>query len=115
MTETLTPTASEQLARAIHLVASRQLAAVTALQRWMGLSFNAAATLLDEMEARGMVGPPFGSRSREVYIRRCEQCGRIGKRGFRTLASEEHDIRITECSNRSACRKRWPKPARDDD
>lgn len=48
-------------------------------------------------------------------VQRCEQCGRIGKRGFRTLRNDEHGIRITECANRVACRKRWPKPERDDD
>ncbi|WP_158838981.1 hypothetical protein [Streptomyces sp. NRRL S-1022] len=46
--------------------------------------------------------------------RRCEQCGRSGTRGFRTLANKEHGIRITVCANKTACRKRRPKAARDD-
>ena len=104
-------THEERLTRAIELVASRQLAAVTALQRWMNLSFNDAADLLDEMEEAGLVGPPFGSRSREVYIRSCAQCGRIGKRGFTTLPATEHTDPITTCSAKAACRKPWPKPA----
>ncbi|MEU6342177.1 hypothetical protein ABZ883_14695 [Streptomyces sp. NPDC046977] len=43
----------------------------------------------------------------------CEQCGRTGSRGFRTLTAP--DIKpITVCANKAACRKRWPKPAIDE-
>lgn len=45
---------------------------------------------------------------------RCSQCGRSGTRGFRTLTSVEQRISITVCANTNACRKRWPKPRRDD-
>ncbi|MFF7147536.1 hypothetical protein ACFZAO_05615 [Streptomyces griseoaurantiacus] len=45
---------------------------------------------------------------------RCEQCGRTGTRGFRTLTDDEHNVRITVCTAKTACRKRWPKQARDD-
>ncbi|CAM5249846.1 hypothetical protein SGLAM104S_01599 [Streptomyces glaucescens] len=105
----------KQIDEALHLVASAQFAAVSAVQRWMRISFRQANALLDELERRGFVGPADGSRARNVFVRRCEQCSRIGKRGFKTLASEEHDVQITVCSNRAACRKRWPRPARDDD
>jgi hypothetical protein len=98
--------------RALHLVASRQLAAASALQRWMGVNFRRATELLDELEQQGYVGPADGSKARDVHVRYCEQCGRIGKRGFRNLIHENGSL--TECSNRQACRKRWPKPARDD-
>jgi hypothetical protein len=94
---------------ALHLVASRQLAAVTALQRWMHITFARAAALLGELEQQGHVGPADGSNARKVHVRYCEQCGRIGKRGFRNLIHENGSL--TECSNRQACRKRWPKPA----
>lgn len=102
------------LERALQLVASQQLAATTALQRWMRISFREASGLLDELEARGVVGPAEGSKARDVRVRYCAQCGRIGPRGFRTLTSDEHGIRITECANRAACRKRWPKPPRNE-
>ncbi|MFB7313010.1 DNA translocase FtsK [Streptomyces sp. NPDC056192] len=105
---------SEQIDQALRLVASRRLAATSALQRWMHIPFSHAATLLDELEQRGYVGPADGSKDRTIHVQCCEQCGRIGKRDFRTLADKEHDIEITECANRAACRKRWPKPARDD-
>ncbi len=109
----MTTTPADQTAEALRLVASRQHAAVTALQRWMHITFARAANLLDELEQQGHVGPADGSKAREVYVRYCEQCGRIGKRGYRTLANEHGSI--TVCANKIACRKRWPKPARDDD
>lgn len=105
----------QQVEEALRLVASRNLAAASAVQRWMRISFRDASALLDELERRGFVGPAEGSRARHILARHCEQCGRIGKRGFRALRNDEHGIQITECSNRAACRKRWPKPARDDD
>jgi hypothetical protein len=107
-------TTADELDRALRLVASHNLAAVTALQRWMHITFGRASALLNELEQQGHVGPADGSKSRDVYVRYCEQCGRIGKRGYRTLADDAHGIEITQCSNRQACRKRWPKPARDD-
>lgn len=105
MTATETETESE---RALRLVASRQLAAASALQRWMHITWARAMTLLDELEQLGYVGPADGSKSRDVHVRYCEQCGRIGKRGFRNLINEHGSL--TECSNRQACRRRWPKP-----
>lgn len=56
--------------------------------------------------------------------RRCEQCGRIGVNGFRTLPDADviTDGRvavaahsITECANRAACRRRWPREWRVDE
>ena len=103
-------TPTDELDRALHLVASRQLAAVTALQRWMHITFARANNLLNELEQQGFVGPAEGSKSRAVYVRRCDQCGRVGKRGFKNLI----DPSITVCANKNACRKRWPKPVQDD-
>ena len=105
---------TSEVDEALRLVASRRLASASALQRWMRISFARANNLLDELHNRGYVGPADGSKARTLHVRYCEQCGRVGKRGFRTLSNDEHGIRITECSNRRACRKRWPKPARDD-
>lgn len=46
----------------------------------------------------------------------CEQCGRVGTRGFRTLKADCPGIpEITVCTSGSACRKRWPRPARIDE
>ena len=107
-------TPADELAEALRLVASRQLAAASALQRWMRIPFARAMNLLDELEQQGHVGPADGSKSRDVYVRYCEQCGRIGKRGFTTLPTTEHTEPITTCSAKAACRKRWPKPTVDE-
>lgn len=59
-------------------------------------------------------------------IKRCEQCGRTGTRGFRFFPAEDvifddagqvaiiPALSMTECANKTACRKRWPK-TRDED
>jgi hypothetical protein len=47
-------------------------------------------------------------------VRRCEQCGREGTRFFTTLAAPGV-APITVCTAKAACRKRRPKPPRDDD
>lgn len=112
MTDTVT-VPEKQVNEALQLIAAGDHAAVSALQRWLRISFREANAILNELEKRGAVGPAFGSRARAVYVRRCEQCGRIGKRGFQTIGADEHTV--TQCAARTACRKRWPKPARDDD
>jgi len=101
---------TEQLQEALKLIASQRLAATSALQRWMQIPFHQATALLDELERQGWIGPADGSKSRDLYARYCEQCGRVGKRGFKNLI----DPSITVCANKNACRKRWPKPVRDD-
>jgi len=45
---------------------------------------------------------------------RCAQCGRSGTRLFDVLPVPG-GIPIVICAVKTACRKRWPKPARDDD
>jgi hypothetical protein len=109
-----TQTQTEEIDRALRLVASRRLAAVSALQRWMDIGFQHATALLDELHRQGWVGPANGSAARTLHAQYCQQCGRIGRRGFQTLASDQHDISITVCANKTACRKRWPKPTQDD-
>ncbi|MEV3947002.1 DNA translocase FtsK [Streptomyces halstedii] len=101
------------LERAIELVATHQHGAVSALQRWMQISFREASDLMERMHQLGHVGPAFGSRARDVYVRRCEQCGRIGKRSF-TVLEAPGIAPITVCTAKAACRKRWPKPLVDD-
>ncbi|WP_074990927.1 DNA translocase FtsK [Streptomyces misionensis] len=100
--------------RALRLIASRNLAATSALQRWMNITFARANDLLDELHQQGWVGPADGSAARTVHAQYCQQCGRIGRRGFRTHTNDEQQISITVCANKTACRKRWPNPPRDE-
>jgi S-DNA-T family DNA segregation ATPase FtsK/SpoIIIE len=55
----------EQAAR---LVASMGQASVSHLQRRLGLGYARAARLMDSLEAEGIVGPPEGSKPREVLV-----------------------------------------------
>jgi len=101
------------LDRAAALVITNNLAAPSALQRWMGVTFREAQNLLNDMQERGYVGPANGSAARTIHVQRCEQCDRIGVRGFTTYP--KHEPRpLTVCSNKAACRKRWPTPPVDE-
>ncbi|WP_078595650.1 FtsK/SpoIIIE family DNA translocase [Evansella clarkii] len=53
---------------AVNLIAEMQTASVSMLQRRFRIGYTRAARLIDEMEARGIVGPYEGSKPREVLI-----------------------------------------------
>ena len=48
-------------------VASANRASSSIIQRKYSLGYNRAARILDQMYASGMIGPPEGSKAREVY------------------------------------------------
>ena len=54
---------------ALRLVVEMGKASTSALQRRLRIGYGRAASLLDAMEADGMVGPPEGSRPREVLVK----------------------------------------------
>ncbi|MBQ9973310.1 MAG: DNA translocase FtsK, partial [Firmicutes bacterium] len=58
----------ELLADAIELVVHSGQASVSMLQRRFRIGYNRAARIIDMMEARGIVGPPDGSRPRQVLM-----------------------------------------------
>ncbi|NUP46185.1 MAG: hypothetical protein HOW97_02565 [Catenulispora sp.] len=95
---------------AIRLVAEAQLGSPSFLARRMKIPFAAGVHFLDEMERRGIVGPADGSRARDVYVQVCAQCGRVGRRGFKTYPPGDFGgPALTVCASNTACRKRWPK------
>lgn len=57
---------------AVQLVAEMQTASVSMLQRRFRIGYTRAARLIDEMEARGIVGPYEGSKPREVLVAKPE-------------------------------------------
>ncbi|UCZ51667.1 DNA translocase FtsK [Bacillus shivajii] len=57
---------------AVQLIAEMQTASVSMLQRRFRIGYTRAARLIDEMEARGIVGPYEGSKPREVLISKAE-------------------------------------------
>ena len=53
---------------AVRIVADTQRCSTSWLQRKMTIGYNRAAKIVETMEKRGLVGPPNGSRDREVLI-----------------------------------------------
>ncbi len=58
----------EMFDKAARLVVSMGQASVSHLQRRLGLGYARAARLMDSLEAEGIVGPPEGSKPREVLV-----------------------------------------------
>lgn len=100
--------------QALNRILESGLAAPSALQRWLGIRFGEANAMLDLMACHGYVGPQNGSVARTLYIHRCAQCGRHGRRGFTHLLDADKR-NITVCSAKAACRSRRPRnPLKDD-
>ncbi|MGN7386760.1 DNA translocase FtsK [Sporosarcina sp. SAFN-015] len=53
---------------AVQLVIEMQTASVSMLQRRFRIGYSRAARIVDQMEMRGVVGPPEGSKPRQVLI-----------------------------------------------
>ena len=54
--------------QAVELVRNQQAASVSMLQRRFRIGYNRAARIVDEMEAKGVVGPSEGSKPRQVLL-----------------------------------------------
>ncbi len=54
---------------AAHLVVAERQASASFLQRRMRIGFSRAARLIDMMERDGLLGPPQGSKPREVLVK----------------------------------------------
>ncbi|NHL93217.1 DNA translocase FtsK, partial [Lactobacillus helveticus] len=54
--------------QAVDLVRRQQTASVSMLQRRFRIGYNRAARIVDEMEAKGIVGPSEGSKPRQVLV-----------------------------------------------
>lgn len=53
---------------AVQLVVEMQTASVSLLQRRFRIGYSRAARIVDQMEQRGVVGPPEGSKPRQVLL-----------------------------------------------
>ena len=54
--------------QAVQIVLEAKQASVSLLQRRMRVGYTRAARLIDQMEAKGIVGPYEGSKPREVLM-----------------------------------------------
>jgi S-DNA-T family DNA segregation ATPase FtsK/SpoIIIE len=52
----------------VRIVAETQRCSTSWLQRKLGIGYNRAAKIVEMMEHQGMVGPPNGSKEREICI-----------------------------------------------
>jgi uncharacterized protein (UPF0335 family) len=59
---------SELFMTALNLVVDNQKSSTSWLQRQMRIGYNSAARLIEQLEARGVVGPPNHIGAREVLI-----------------------------------------------
>ncbi|KRL04784.1 DNA translocase FtsK [Liquorilactobacillus oeni] len=62
----------ELFADAVKLIGKEQSCSISMLQRRFRIGYNRAARLVDELEAKGMVGPSEGSKPRKVYLSNSE-------------------------------------------
>ena len=53
---------------AARLVVREKMASISFLQRRMGVGFSRAGKLIDMMSRDGLLGPPRGSKPREVLV-----------------------------------------------
>ncbi|MGB2697141.1 MAG: DNA translocase FtsK, partial [Candidatus Zixiibacteriota bacterium] len=54
--------------QAIELVIRHKQGSVSLLQRRLGIGYQRAARLIDQLEEEGIVGPYDGSKAREVLV-----------------------------------------------
>jgi DNA segregation ATPase FtsK/SpoIIIE-like protein len=57
---------------AVEIVLKTKRASASFLQRRLKIGYNRAARLIELMEEKGIIGPPRGSKPREIYIDRME-------------------------------------------
>ena len=54
--------------KAVAIVAEKGKVSTSMIQRHLSVGYNRAAKLVDAMEVEGVIGPPNGSKPRDVYI-----------------------------------------------
>jgi S-DNA-T family DNA segregation ATPase FtsK/SpoIIIE len=60
------------LDQAIEIVLSTKRASASFLQRRLKIGYNRSARLIELMEEKGIIGPPRGSKPREIFIERMD-------------------------------------------
>jgi S-DNA-T family DNA segregation ATPase FtsK/SpoIIIE len=54
--------------QAVRVVADTQKCSTSWIQRKLGIGYNRAAKIVETMEKKGLIGPPNGSKPRDIYI-----------------------------------------------
>jgi len=58
----------KEVQQAIEILRHTQRASTSSIQRRLRIGFTHASAIMDELEARGIVGPPRGSEPRELFL-----------------------------------------------
>lgn len=58
----------EMYEKALSIVGLTGYASTSMIQRKLKIGYNRAASLLEKMEEEGIVGPPDGSKPREILV-----------------------------------------------
>ena len=64
---------------AAKIVVISQKGSASHLQRKLRIGYTRAASIIDQLEMMGIVGPFEGSKAREVYVETLEELDRIRK------------------------------------
>lgn len=67
----------DRLEEAARLIISTQRGSTSDLQRILGMGYAKASRIMDQLEALGIVGPPCGSKPRQVLIKDISELERI--------------------------------------
>ena len=67
-----TSTGDETFDKAVQIVATDRKASTSYIQRRLGIGYNRAATLIERMEADGMIGPSGPGGKREIFLPEAE-------------------------------------------
>ncbi len=80
------------LAKAIEVVVDAGQAAVSLVQRKLSVGYSRAGRLVDQMEARGIIGPHEGSKPRKVLITKAEYLSMLEGAGLDASPSDSEAI-----------------------
>ena len=83
------PLPDDLLREAAHLVVTLQKCSTSVLQRKLGLGYARAGRLVEMLEAKGIVGPQFGSSPRQVLVTDLSEADRLI--GFSDVSVPERD------------------------
>lgn len=85
-------------------------ASTSLLQRRLKIGYGRAARILDILEDTGVIGPPDGSKPREILVDHWHECGRVKDREF---AEHQEMLKIEEVLDGAteATEAAWATPA----